>query len=194
MQPVGIRGNALLSRLPDGVPLAGAEVGVFTGALSSLLLQARPQLTLFMVDNWLGSDEQPAAYVTCGDWHAQQTRQAQASYRGRALGAVKFAGARAQICHQGSIAAAAAMEPGVLDFVFIDADHSYEGCAADIEAWRSRLRGGGLLCGHDYDHPVRTGFGVKRAVDEACARHGWALELDEDMTWFVRFPQETERC
>lgn len=50
------------------------------------------------------------------------------------------------------------------DFVFIDGDHSYEGCAADIAAYRPLLRVGGVLAGHDYGakHP-----GVVQAVDEA---------------------------
>ena len=50
----------------------------------------------------------------------------------------------------------------VFDMVFIDGDHSYEGCAADIRNYLPLLKRGGLLCGHDYHWP-----GVKRAVDEA---------------------------
>ena len=36
-----------------------------------------------------------------------------------------------------------------LDFVFIDADHSYVVTKADIAIWRSKVRTGGILCGHD---------------------------------------------
>jgi predicted O-methyltransferase YrrM len=35
------------------------------------------------------------------------------------------------------------------DLVFIDADHSYSSTLADIEYWRSKVRRGGVLCGHD---------------------------------------------
>lgn len=34
--------------------------------------------------------------------------------------------------------------------VFIDGDHSYEGCKADIEAWMPNVRDGGILAIHDY--------------------------------------------
>jgi hypothetical protein len=34
-------------------------------------------------------------------------------------------------------------------FVFIDADHSYEGCKADFEAWSPLVRSGGEVAFHD---------------------------------------------
>ena len=73
-----------------------------------------------------------------------------------------------------------------LDFVFIDADHSYDGCHADIEAWASKVRPGGLLCGHDYDNVDFPQWGVKRAVDEFVAANGLELELGDNFTWFVK--------
>ena len=39
---------------------------------------------------------------------------------------------------------------GSLDFVFLDGDHSYEAVAADIAAWKPKVRRGGVLAGHDY--------------------------------------------
>lgn len=56
------------------------------------------------------------------------------------------------------------VEDGWADFVFIDAGHSYSAVKADIDHWRSKVRPGGWLGGHDY-HPNHPG--VIRAVDEA---------------------------
>lgn len=39
---------------------------------------------------------------------------------------------------------------GSVDFVFIDADHSYEGVKKDILAWLPKVKKGGVLSGHDY--------------------------------------------
>lgn len=50
--------------------------------------------------------------------------------------------------------------------VFIDADHSYEGCSTDILAWRKYFKKPGLICGHDVDWP-----GVRQAIDELVP--GW---------------------
>jgi hypothetical protein len=49
------------------------------------------------------------------------------------------------------------------DSVFIDADHNYAECKADIQAWQALLKPGGLICGHDY-WPVH--IGVMDAVNE----------------------------
>jgi hypothetical protein len=55
-----------------------------------------------------------------------------------------------------------------LDFCFIDANHKYECVSKDIDAWRPKVKPGGIFAGHDYtDWP---GFGVMRAVNERFAR------------------------
>lgn len=68
---------------------------------------------------------------------------------------------------------------GSVDLVFIDADHSYEAVKNDIRTWLPKVRRGGLLLGHDYNHRK-----VKRAVDEifdsvetTCAAPTWAFEV-----------------
>ena len=48
------------------------------------------------------------------------------------------------------------------DMIFLDASHAYEDVRADILAWRTKVRPGGILCGHDYG----TWPGVQQAVDE----------------------------
>lgn len=46
-----------------------------------------------------------------------------------------------------------------VDMVFVDGDHSYDGCRGDIEIWLKHLKPGGLIVVHDYgkgelaDHP-----------------------------------------
>ena len=50
-----------------------------------------------------------------------------------------------------------------LDFVFVDADHSYEGAFCDIDVWLKNIRPGGVIAVHD----VSDSFpGVQQAVSE----------------------------
>jgi hypothetical protein len=172
LSPAYVRARELLARLPSG-PVRGAEIGVFKGTMSAALL-SRKDLSLVMVDSWAGDG---ADYMGQGDLHARLSQDQQDSYYKTTLQNVGFAGGRATIIRKSSLEAAGYIEDGSLDFVFIDADHSYEGCKADIQAWSPKLKPGGLLSGHDYDHPELPG--VKRAVDEFCAP-----EVGKNRTWF----------
>jgi predicted O-methyltransferase YrrM len=50
------------------------------------------------------------------------------------------------------------------DIVYIDAAHEYEPVKADIAAWLSKVKVGGIICGDDY---VSGWPGVVQAVNEA---------------------------
>ena len=153
------RAAEVLKRLPDG-PVTGAEVGVFKGRMSAHLL-LRPGLKLYMVDNWkpfhlYSSEDQEYNYLRC-----------------LAVGGI--------VVRAESVIAASFFPDESLDFVFIDADHSYEGVKSDVTAWLPKVRNGGLLGGHDYANDNDPcGQEVKRAVDE----FGFNLDLGEDHTWF----------
>jgi predicted O-methyltransferase YrrM len=60
-----------------------------------------------------------------------------------------------------------------IDFLYVDADHGYEAVKADLLAWESHVKLGGLIVGDDYEHPRYPG--VKRAWDEFEATSGIAL-------------------
>ena len=78
-----------------------------------------------------------------------------------------------------SVEAAKRFTDESLDFVYLDADHSYEAVRDDIAAWWPKLKPGGLFAGDDYGAlPVQQinfgqgvlSFGVKQAVDEFALR------------------------
>jgi predicted O-methyltransferase YrrM len=60
-----------------------------------------------------------------------------------------------------------------IDYLYVDADHSYKGVRADLDAWYPFVRPGGLIIGDDYEHPRYPG--VKRAWDEFEFVHGRRL-------------------
>ena len=65
-----------------------------------------------------------------------------------------------------------------LDFIFIDADHTYESVVKDLNAWYPKLKRGGIISGHDY---MNNDFGVKQAVNELMP--GFKLTKDK-IVWF----------
>jgi hypothetical protein len=171
------RSDEILKRLPSG-PVVGAEIGVFAGATSARLLK-NPDLTLFMVDTWEGFAIDPGIVIAT---HEQQ----QENFI-HAMNDTAFAQSRRRVMRMTSVKGAQAIEDEMLDFAFIDADHSYPAVHADIKAWSPKVKPGGLLCGHDYaNNDYLFGDEVKRAVDEAVKKNGWTLDLGEDFTWFVK--------
>ena len=178
---VDTRAREILARIPAGL-VTGVEIGVFAGQLSERLLMNRSEMVLHMVDSW--GDYEPSLEAS-GDYHATLSDAAQEGYMAMTKRAVSPFGGRGIIHRMKSVDAAKDILDG-LDFVFIDADHSYDGCHADIEAWASKVRPGGLLCGHDYDNVDFPQWGVKRAVDEFVAANGLELELGDNFTWFVK--------
>lgn len=176
------RTHALLARLPSA-RVVGAEVGVFRGRMSAQLLRVEP-LRLIMVDSWLPAERQPREYRDTGDMHAHLSLDSQLGNLARAREQTAFAARRRLILRSDSAAAAACVADGCLDFVFLDADHSYTGVRQDIDAWWPKLRPGGLLGGHDYSYQGRHRFQVRQAVDDAAREQGWTVEAGHGSTWF----------
>lgn len=181
------RANAVLSRINGTAK--GVEVGVFAGDMSRALLRMNPDLHLTMVDSWEGDG---TAYTgDSGDWHAGLTADTQESFFLKAIERTEFARGRRSIMRSRSTDAAMSL-PDTFDFVFLDADHSYEGCKADIEAWLPKVKPGGWLGGHDYENPDFPKFGVTRAVNEFVEASGLELELAENLCWFVKIPATSQ--
>lgn len=63
-----------------------------------------------------------------------------------------------------TVDAAAHVPDRSVDFVFVDAGHSYRAVSADIRCWRTKVKVGGWFGGHDYSPRFP---GVMQAVHEA---------------------------
>jgi hypothetical protein len=71
-----------------------------------------------------------------------------------------------------------------LDMVFIDAEHSYDAVYQDTRNWIHKIKKGGILSGHDYDHP--NFLGVKKAVDEFIKEFNLELNVERGYVWWTR--------
>lgn len=72
-----------------------------------------------------------------------------------------------------------------LDFVYIDAVHTFDAAFADMETWWWMLSDQGILAGHDYDdtHP-----GVRDAVNAFASKHNVLVRLvagDSPESWYI---------
>lgn len=77
------------------------------------------------------------------------------------------------------------------DFIYIDADHSFEGCYRDIVDWYPKVKKNGILCGDDYNkrhHVTKNGsldFGVVEAVRKYSKENNLEYFLLRPITWAV---------
>lgn len=73
--------------------------------------------------------------------------------------------------------------PDNLDFVYIDANHSYESTKNDIMYWYPKVRAGGVLGGHDFSPHFP---GVAKAVLEFIERNKLKLQGSGCDWWIVK--------
>jgi hypothetical protein len=85
--------------------------------------------------------------------------------------------------HIREISKNAATQIGDVDFAYIDADHSYMGVWNDLRLWFPKVRPGGVIGGHDYDHPNFAG--VRGAIDEFLSHFSLRATHDGDGVWWV---------
>jgi len=133
----------------------GAEIGVWTGAFAAALCRANSALHLLCVDPW-----QP--YTDYRDTKEKRKwpgiyEQAQAT----------LAPYHCDLIRQFSMEAVKDVPLDSLDFVYIDGNHSFEFVVQDLAFWSRRVRSGGIISGHDYQHypSKRWCFHVVEAVN-----------------------------
>jgi len=143
----------------------GAEVGTGKGATAAYLFRNNPTLHLIEVAYY------PDSSYKKGDY----TSRAKETWRRR----VRRYRHRMTVHTCPSREAVKMVRKGSLDFVFIDADHSYKECLHDIKKWFPKVRKGGLVCGHDFQDRFP---GVEKAVREV---FGTKFETTEDSVWYV---------
>ena len=139
----------------------GAELGVSWGRFSTFLCSRVPNMNMLAVDLWGPQPENVGrpgaeAYDNEKYWPHEKKFQTLKDH------IAQYFPGRIKLMRMLTNDAAKLVDDESLDFVFIDADHSYEGCAADIANWTPKVRQGGLVSGHDINWPT-----VLKAVKES---------------------------
>ena len=143
--------------VPEGG--VGAEIGVHKGHTSKYILEKTKTKLLLMIDPWKKNfDITRKFYTTHGKPNSDFKR------------VTKFFNEtfpdRAKIIREKSaVVAEDNSTPDDLDFVFIDANHTYESVMQDLMSWVPKIRSGGLVAGHDWS---RRFPGVVKAVRKFC--------------------------
>lgn len=160
----------------------GTLFGKSTMYMAEQIKAKRPDLKFYTVDKWemwpdviWGHDTAYSAVVRQhgGLYEAFQ-------YFARECGLGKFV----TVIRCGTVEAAARFVSKRPYFVYIDADHSYEGALADIRTWDALVPAGGIIAGHDRERfPT-----VEQAVKEHFGPDGYECrgKWPNGDSWLVR--------
>lgn len=149
-----------------------AEIGTHHGAFADAFLRKWQGDCLTCVDTW-----EPYANMP---YNREMDKRIAAVVLARHI-------PRIRVWMMPSVEAATRAPVGTFQFVYIDADHSYESVMADLRAWWPVLPANGILAGHDYCPEAREG--VVRAVDEFAGAQGRVVYLTHETatpgSWYL---------
>ena len=170
--------GGLLRRLDLHGP--GVELGVQRGIFTETVLRGWQQCSVYVqVDIWAPLEN----YLDGAN--VQQTRQdafrAEAGAKLQSMVQSGFA-KRGLQCRNLTTACAHNYPDDYFDFVYVDARHDRLGVLADLGAWWPKLRGGGIMAGHDYTEqtePGRTDVRLSRPIwDPTRKKENWTVNFD----------------
>jgi hypothetical protein len=176
--------DTALRRARDGAVFVevGAYLGRSTIYLASRLKRSGKKVRFYVVDLWDGwfydDYSQQTPMRESGDvfWHF--LRHLRAARVEDVVIPLKMS----------SHTAARLFDPGSVDFVFLDGDHSEKAVCEDLQAWYPLVRPGGMLGVHDYSNPDFPG--VEAATDQFLEQQGLKGQPSRGVgVWFTK-PQE----
>ncbi|MFA5696155.1 MAG: class I SAM-dependent methyltransferase [Bacilli bacterium] len=155
------------------------EIGIRKGENFKKMIEHSPFLAV-AVDSW------HADKSICRNDIGYSQKQLDDQYNNFVEEMMKFR--FVEIYREYSFDAVKMFDDNFFDFVYIDGDHSFEGCLKDIKDWYPKVKSGGILAGDDYvkwTNRLGVEFGVIKAVNHfskknninfiELPRYGWAI-------------------
>lgn len=183
----------------------GVELGSFKGEFAKTILSGWKG-KLFMVDVWRPMSNEEYDDISNHKNHIDAYSIA--------MGNIKGFESRGFMLRMDGNEASKLFADESLDFVYIDANHTYEAVKEDLNNWYRKVKSGGLIMGHDYlpdyfyegkeeknqalytfpdgkpEQAKYTGmFGVNPAVDEFAKNNDYLVyKTDEFLAtwWFIK--------
>lgn len=151
-----------------------AEIGVWWGNNAANLLEIAKPANLWLVDCW---QKQTGSYEVDP---TNDSTDFEACYQ---FVVERFKNnPEVGIIRKYSLEAAEGFKNAWLDLVYIDANHTYQACLNDLNAYWGKVRRGGYLAGHDYTNRFPW-IECKQAVDDFCrANNLQVITTGEEIT------------
>ena len=143
-----------------------AEVGVWKGDFSQAILNRKPS-ALHLIDPWVHQDYVNRLYSTAQEKMDSVHRQVCNKFKDRK-----------EVTIHRAYSTEVKFEEGFFDWLYLDADHSYESVKKDLEHFAPLIKKGGYLTGDDYGWTdANCNRGPKPAIDEFAEERGVELRV-----------------
>jgi hypothetical protein len=150
-------------------PIVGVEIGTLGGSGTVAMLNRMPNLKLYTIDPWMHFDGKSFEAERDQEYHDTNYKET--------LKRLDEFGTRAVVLRMTSDEAVTEIGE-LIDFVWIDGDHSEDQVRRDIQNWKLKLNSKSILGGHDYQINY-----IKRIVGEELG----TPNLGEDFTWWFEY-------
>lgn len=156
----------------------GVELGVAAGRHSEYILENTCVEKLWSIDRWQHVDGYDDLMNLSQNDHDDL-------YAYACMKLSRF-GDRSEVIRSDTVIASSLFSDRYLDFVYVDADHSYEGCKRDLLAWIPKIKEGGFITGHDLNWES-----VSRAISEVLPKFGMnSVVAIGEACWAERIPKK----
>ena len=170
--------NEMIASIPKGGMIA--ELGVFKGEFALKIDELCEPKELILIDSWSGT------HLYSGDENGNHKNGVREYYTGEELYNITLKNVELCKCAVTTIRLTTdvlgTFSNDTFDMIYIDADHSYEGVLKDLKNAYKKIKNGGYIMGHDYEHNMHKtnnnyNFGVKQAVDEFCREYNQEISM-----------------
>lgn len=163
-----------------------AEIGVFKGEFSEKILEICHPNKLYLIDPFDG-------FTGSGDKDGNNMEVVNLDYHYQNILLPKYETSENVILIKNISDVLSKFQDDFFDYVYIDANHSYEYVKNDLELSYKKVKIGGAILGHDY---TNNGFeGVVRAVDEFCKKYDLEISYltkDGCPTYYIELNNKNE--
>lgn len=157
----------------------GCEIGIFMGSHCKRILETTAIEKLYGIDPYMNYAEDNTGLVL--------SRNYWEIFHLKVKDKLAPFNDRFELLRLKSLDAAKLFKDESLDFIFLDASHTYDAVKEDLHAWYSKVRKGGLLVGDDY---ATRWPGVPQAVNEFFREKNLRVFIDNEQPriWMVFKP------
>lgn len=156
----------------------GAELGVAFGGHAEKILETTELKKLYGVDFYKKNENTTDSFFWDGVCYQQKNYDDLYVFT---LDRMSKFGERFILIRKSTIDASSYVNEE-LDFVFIDALHTDEGVSADLNHWFPKIRKGGMVSGHDYNHSNFPGVSV--AVNRFASENNLNVVAEDGHVWW----------